>query len=132
MAALKGGKNTGSFDKPDERRDFQGHGHLDVINFEGGTVVGRGVFEPGWRWSNDVKPIAETETCQAAHVGYCLKGRMTIHMDNGEEFQIKAGDAYRIIPGHDAWVEGSETCEMLDFMGYSEYAVRKEPVKKSA
>jgi hypothetical protein len=77
-----------SFIRPDEVRDFQGHGHLDVLNFANGLTIGRGVFEPGWRWSNDVKPIAGTATCQAPHAGYCLSGSMTIRMENGEQFRI--------------------------------------------
>jgi mannose-6-phosphate isomerase-like protein (cupin superfamily) len=113
------------FGRPDERRNFKGHGHLDLLNFDDGTIVGLGVFEPGWRWSVDVKPLAETESCQADHTGYCLKGSMTIRMDNGDEFQIKAGQAFRIPPGHDAWVDGNETCEALDVSGYKEYAVPK-------
>jgi len=120
------------FSHPDERRPFKDHGHLDVLKFDDGTVVGLGSFEPGWRWSNDVKPIAETESCQADHTGYCLKGQMTIRMDSGEEFQIKAGDAYRIPPGHDAWVDGNETCEALDVTGVKDYAVKNEASRKIA
>lgn len=120
------------FAHPDERRNFKGHGHLDVLNFEDGTMIGLGVFEPGWRWSNDVKPIVETESCEADHTGYCVKGRMTIRMNSGEEFQIKAGEAFRIPPGHDAWVEGNETCEALDVTGYRDYAVKKGSQKKVA
>lgn len=114
------------FGRPDERRPFKAHGHLDLLTFEDGTTVGLGVFEPGWRWSNDVKPIAETASCQADHTGYCLKGSMTIRMDNGEEFEVKAGQAFRIPPGHDAWVNGNETCEALDVSGYKEYALPKK------
>ena len=121
----------GNFNRPDERRDFKGHGHLDVLNFPDGTVVGKGVFEPGWKWSNDVKPIAGTQTCEASHVGYCLKGEMTIKMNDGKEFHIKAGDAFEIPPGHDAWVDGKEACELLDFGGYASYA-KPQKDKKAA
>lgn len=117
---------------PDERREFKAHGHLDLVKFEDGASLGLGVFEPGWRWSADVKPIAGTESCQSDHTGYCLKGRMTIRMDSGEELQIKAGDAVRIPPGHDAWVEGNETCELLDFTGYEHYALESKTEKKAA
>lgn len=115
-----------SFTQPDERREFKGHGHLDVLNFEGGPVIGRGEFEPGWRWSTDVKPIAGTNSCEAPHVGYCLSGSMVIRMDDGEEIRIKAGDAFQIAPGHDAWVEGSEKTVLLDFSGFAEYAKEKK------
>lgn len=114
-----------SFDQPDERREFQGHGHLDVVNFGDGASAGRAVFEPGWKWSNDVKPIAGTESCEAEHVGYCLSGSMVVRMDSGEEIRVTKGDAFHLPPGHDAWVEGDEACEMLDFAGYKEYAKRQ-------
>jgi hypothetical protein len=120
------------FGKPDERREFKGHGYLEVLKFEDGTVVGRGVFEPGWRWSTDVQPIAETESCRAAHTGFCLKGSMVIRMDGGEEFRVTAGEAFRIPAGHDAWVDGGETCELLDFSGFKEYAVPKRTGEKAA
>ena len=116
---------TKTFRSPDEVRPFKGHGHLDVLNFSNGTVVGRGVFEPGWRWSNDVKPIADTKSCEAPHTGYCISGSMVIHMDSGEEFTIRPGDAFVIPPGHDAWVEGSSPCVMIDVSGYKDYAKKK-------
>ena len=113
------------FDQADERRDFKAHGHLDILDFKE-VSIGRAIFEPGWRWSNDLKPLVETESCQAAHTGYCLKGSMTIRMDDGKEFQIGAGEAFRIPAGHDAWVNGNETCELLDFTGYGDYAKAKK------
>ena len=121
-------KNTGvtfckNFKKPDERRDFKAHGHLDVCHFEGGSIsLGRGVFEPGWRWSDDVKPIAQTASCEHEHTGYCIGGAMTIHMDDGREFEIKEGDSFHVPAGHDAWTEGASPCILLDFTGFRSYA----------
>ncbi len=115
-----------SFDDPDEKRDFKGHGYLEILNFENDLTIGRGVFEPGWRWSRDVRPIAGTESCEASHTGYCLQGSIVIRMDDGQEFRIKAGDAFHIPPGHDAWVDGDETCVLLDIGGYSDYAKAKK------
>ena len=120
------------FSHPDERRNFKSHGYLDILNFSDGTIIGHGVFEPGWRWSADVKPIAETKSCEADHTGYCLRGKMTVRMDDGEEFEVKAGDAFRIPAGHDAWVEGAEPCELLDISGSSDYARKSVPIKKTA
>ena len=82
----------------------------------------RGVFEPGWKWSQDVAPIAGTKSCQAPHLGYVIQGRMKIRMDDGTEKEISPGDFFQINPGHDAWVVGSEDCILLDFAGYSAYA----------
>ena len=62
------------FDAPDEIRPFQDKGKVEILNI-GGGVVGRAVFEPGWKWSDHVRPIAGTDTCQAAHVGYVVSDR---------------------------------------------------------
>jgi len=111
-----------NFQNPDERRDFKRHGHLDLLQFSDDVSIGRAEFEPGWKWSSDVKPIAGTDSCEAPHAGFCLSGTMMIHMDNGDEFRIHAGDAFHIPPGHDAWVEGNEKCVMIDVGGYKSYA----------
>jgi len=113
-----------NFDSPDEVRPFEGKGEGRVVDVDG-HVVGKGVFEPGWRWSNNVKPIANTDSCQAPHLVYCVSGRMTVRMDDGTELEIGPGDAASIAPGHDAWVdEGGEPCVMIDFGGFSKYAQR--------
>jgi hypothetical protein len=111
-----------NFDRPDEDRRFREHGHLEVLNFGEGRTIGKGIFEPGWSWSADVKPIAGTESCLAGHTGYCIQGKMEIRMDDGRTFTIRAGDAFEIAPGHDARVIGDERCVLVDFGGFSEYA----------
>lgn len=111
-----------NFSNPDEVRKFVSRGHLEVLNFKDNASIGRGVFEPGWRWSKDVKPIANTTFCEAAHTGYCISGQMKIAMFNGDEFTIQPGEAFYLPPGHDAWVEGNEPCVLIDFSGYREYA----------
>jgi quercetin dioxygenase-like cupin family protein len=114
---------TKDFAHPDEKRPFEDKGYLEVLQFDD-TTVGRGIFEPGWRWSQHVKPIANTKSCQAAHTAYVVQGRMHIAMDDGDELDLKAGDVVRIPPGHDAWVVGDETCVILDFSGAETYARR--------
>jgi mannose-6-phosphate isomerase-like protein (cupin superfamily) len=109
-----------SLDAPDEERPF-GHGRMRVVQL-GSTTVGRGTFEPGWRWSQDVKPIAGTESCQAHHTIYVLSGRMGIRMNDGSELEIGPGDAVVIPPGHDAWTIGDEPCEAIDTTGVARYA----------
>jgi mannose-6-phosphate isomerase-like protein (cupin superfamily) len=108
------------FASPDETRAF-GHGHIDVIQFEGGTV-GRAVFEPGWRWSTDVKPVAGTKSCQVHHAAYVLSGRMHVVMDDGSAIDLAPGEFTVIPPGHDAWTVGKEPCVMFDFAGATDYA----------
>jgi hypothetical protein len=117
MAGLEGK----TFDNPDEVREFQAHGRVELVNLESGTV-GRGTFEPGWKWSNDVKPIAGTDSCQVAHVGYVLSGRMTVAMDDGTEREYAPGEAFNMPPGHDAWTVGDEPAVLLDFGGLKGYA----------
>jgi uncharacterized protein YjlB len=110
-----------SLDAPDETRPFAAHGRMDVVQV-GETTVGRGVFEPGWRWSDDVKPIAGTDSCLANHTIYVLSGRMAIRMDDGTEIEIGPGDAIVIPPGHDAWTVGDEACIAIDTTGVARYA----------
>jgi mannose-6-phosphate isomerase-like protein (cupin superfamily) len=110
-----------SIEKPDERRDFP-RGHLEVLNLSGLTF-GVATFEPGWRWSESVRPIAGTESCQVHHNGYCVQGRMRVRMDDGSEAEIGPHDVYVIPPGHDARVVGDEPFVTYDFAGgAAEYA----------
>jgi len=112
-----------NFDSPDETRPFEGMGKAEVLNI-GGQVVGKATFEPGWKWSNNVKPIAGTDSCQVSHLGYVLSGRMKVYMDDGSEFEVGPGDVAAIPPGHDAETVGDEACVQLDFGEFGEYAKR--------
>lgn len=105
----------------DESRPFAQHGHAEIFNIGGGTAM-RGVFEPGWKWSADIGPIAGTKSCQASHLGYVVSGRMCIRTDEGQEEEMGPGDFFRISPGHDAWVVGSESCVLVDFAAHDQYA----------
>ena len=121
------------FSSPDEKRAFQDHGYVEILSFSDGTV-GRGVFEPGWRWSKDVKPIANTKTCEASHAAFVVSGRMHIVSDEGDEADIGPGDVVFLEPGHDAWVIGNDPCILLDFGGMSQYAQprgRTQPAQPS-
>lgn len=111
-----------SADAPDETRPFKdGKGKLELVNMGGGPV-GRATFEPGWKWSEHVKPMAGTDSCQAAHAGYMLSGRMVIRMDDGEEVEFGPGDFMECAPGHDAWIVGDEACVVIDWTGFGNYA----------
>src|SRR5438132_9794687 len=113
-------KSTGS---PDETRPFADKGQAAVVNV-GDHPVLYGTFEPGWRWSEHVKPIAGTDSCQTTHLGYVLSGRMHIKMDDGTEGDIGPGDVFSIPPGHDAWTVGDAACVAVDFGQVEHYAQR--------
>ena len=112
-----------SFDSPDEVRPFEGNGEAKVVEMAGHTI-GRGTFEPGWKWSANVKPIAGTDSCQVSHLGYVLSGRMKVMMDDGSELELSPGELVDIPPGHDAVVVGDESCVFIDFGEFGEYAKR--------
>jgi len=117
---------TKSFSKPDEVRTFP-KGKVELINI-GGAAVGRGTFEPGWKWSTSVQPIAKTKSCEAPHFQYHLSGTLKIVMDDGKQFECKAGDVSLLPSGHDAWVVGNEPVVVIDFQGMVDYA--RASVKK--
>jgi hypothetical protein len=111
-----------SFDSPEEVRPFANDsGHLELVNLDAGPV-GRAVFKPGWRWSKDVQPIAQTDSCQAAHACYFISGRMVVASDDGEEVEYGPGDLALMAPGHDAWIVGDEPCVVIDWQGFADYA----------
>jgi hypothetical protein len=109
-----------NFEAPDETREFP-HGRAEILAIGGGEV-GRLVLEPGWRWSNDVKPIAKTESCEAPHFQYHVSGRLGILMDDGTELVAGPGDITSLPSGHDAWVVGDEPVVVVDWYGASNYA----------
>jgi PAS domain-containing protein len=110
-----------SFARPDERREFP-KGHTDIVKVGSGEV-GRLVFQPGWRWSKDVKAIARTASCEAPHFQYHVSGRLAIRMDDGTEFIAGPGDVTSLPKGHDAWVVGDEPAVVVDWFGASHYAL---------
>ena len=89
-------------------------GRIDVVELDD-TIVGRMTYEPGWRWSVDVKPIAGTETCQYHHLGVTLAGHLRVQLPDGTELEVGPGDVFEIPPGHDAWVVGDDPWVSVDF-----------------
>jgi len=109
-----------SFQQPNETRNFP-HGRAEILKV-GEAEVGRMTFQPGWRWSTDVKPIAGTASCEAPHFQYHVSGRLAIRMDDGSEFVAVPGDVTSLPSGHDAWVVGDEPVVVVDWFGASNYA----------
>ena len=112
-----------SLDKPEETRTFP-KGQVEIIKV-GGVTFGKGTFQPGWKWSESVKPIAKTDSCQAPHTNIHISGRMHVKMDDGTEKEYGPGDVGIIPPGHDAWIVGNEPCVIIDITGMTHYAEAK-------
>ena len=110
-----------SLDMPDETRTLP-NGRTDIWNL-GDFVVGRIVFEPGWRWSKDVKPIAQTEWCEYHHLGLIMEGTLHYVTPEGLEMEVSPGMLFEILPGHDAWVVGDEPVVQFDFAGMRTFAL---------
>ncbi len=108
------------FDRPDETRSFE-KGKFDLVRI-GALAVGRASYDPGWKWSTHVGPIAGTKSCQVEHVGLVVSGRCRVVMDDGKTFSLGPGDLFHIAPGHDSWVEGTEPYVSLHFLGADQYA----------
>ena len=116
------GVEARGFDSPDETRTPD-KTKVEIVRM-GGTTVGRMRLEPGWRWSECIKPIVGGERCQLHHVGLLESGAMKVAHEDGTEQEISAGQAYVIHPGHDAWVVGDEPVMGFEFQSETaeEYA----------
>lgn len=102
-----------SLNHADEIRDLP-KTHIEVVNFNELSVM-RVIFQPGWKWSECVRPTVGTDSCLAPHINYVISGRLMIAMDDGSNQEMKAGDVAIIPPGHDAWVIGDEPFVAIDF-----------------
>jgi hypothetical protein len=102
-----------SFDAADEVRTPD-KTKLEVVNL-GTTVAGRMTAQPGWKWSECIKPVVGGDSCQALHIGAAISGKLHVKHDDGTEIDLVPGDAYTIQPGHDAWVVGNEAFVALEF-----------------
>lgn len=108
------------FDESNDVRQIS-NGRIEVVEL-GDRVIGRMTYQPGWRWSVDVKPIAGTQSCQFHHVGVTTRGRLRVEMQDGVELEIGPGEVFEIPPGHDAWVVGDEPWVSVDFEAMRAYA----------
>jgi class 3 adenylate cyclase len=114
-----------TFEDPDETVTFD-RGRVHIVTV-GSMTIGHEVAEPGWRWSEHVKPIVGTEWCEFHHAMYVLTGRMRVLMRDGETHDIGAGQVVDITPGHDAWVLGDEAVTSIDLQGVVGWARPPEP-----
>jgi hypothetical protein len=107
------GVQVGRFDAPDETRS-PAKTKIDVVKMDV-TTAARFSFEPGWKWSECIKPVVGTESCQVRHVGVVHAGRLHVTHDDGSQGEVGPGDAYVIEPGHDAWVVGGDPFVAYEF-----------------
>jgi mannose-6-phosphate isomerase-like protein (cupin superfamily) len=107
------GLTTKSFGSPDEVRTPD-KTRVEVVDL-GSVKAARLTAEPGWRWSECIKPVVGGDSCQAHHVGVIVSGTMHVVHNDGTEGDAKPGDAYVIEPGHDAWVVGDEPVVSFEF-----------------
>lgn len=108
------------FNAPDEVREFE-KGRFELVKI-GEMMIGRASYEPGWKWTEHVKPLAGTDVCEIEHVGLVLSGRAMVLMNDGTEIELTPGDMFAIGPGHDSWVVGDEPYVSLHFLGADAYA----------
>ncbi|HYF45980.1 MAG TPA: cupin domain-containing protein [Acidimicrobiales bacterium] len=114
------GIETNDFAAPDETRTPD-KTTVELVKLAGGEI-GRYTFEPGWRWSECIKPVVQTDTCQVEHIGYVVSGHLHVVHDDGTEADLTQGAVYRVAPGHDAWTVGDEAAVFVEFQGAANYA----------
>jgi hypothetical protein len=114
------GVESRDFSSPDETRTPE-KTHIEVVTLAGGEI-GRYTFQPGWRWSECIKPVVGTDSCQVDHIGYMLSGTLGVRHEDGTETQVRAGSVYRIAPGHDGWTIGDEPVVAIEFQGAADFA----------
>ena len=97
-----------SLAQPDETRSFD-KGKVELVTVNDVTF-GRATLQPGWKWSTCVKPLVNTQSCEAPRLQYHIAGRLHVVMDDGTEQDFGPGEVSHIPPGHDAnqcqWSEG--------------------------
>ena len=112
-----------SLNQPDEGRSVE-NGQVDLVRLGGGATFTRLTLYPGWQWSQSVKPLVKTQSCQVHHVGHVISGWMVVKLDSGEEIEYGPGDVYDIPPGHDAWIAGDETYVGVDISSEMANSIR--------
>ena len=115
------GFDVNDFSSPDEVRSPDPTVNVEVVKLAGGEI-GRYTFQPGWRWSEHVKPVVGTDSCQTEHVGFLVSGTMGVQTDDGTTGEAHAGSVYHIAPGHDGWVIGDDPVVVVEFQGAATYA----------
>ena len=115
------GLDINDFSSPDEIRKPDPTATVEVVKLAGGEI-GRYTFQPGWRWSEHIRPVVGGDSCQTEHIGYLVSGTMGIQTADGTTGEVQPGSVYHIAPGHDGWVIGNEPVVVVEFQGAANYA----------
>jgi hypothetical protein len=115
MRGVEMGVTHKDLGRPDDTMTFD-NGKIEIVKI-GEVTVRRSTFQPGWRWSVNVGPIAGSATCPVHHVGYIVSGRLHVATNDGADAEFGPGEAYEIQPGHDGWVAGQEPLISVEFSG---------------
>ena len=115
------GLDINDFSSPDEVRNPAPTATVEVVKLAGGEI-GRYTFQPGWRWSEHIKPVVGGDSCQVEHIGYVVSGTLGVTSDDGSSGEATPGCVYRIAPGHDGFVVGDEPVVVVEFQGAKTYA----------
>ena len=108
------------FEEPDEALFFE-KGRFEIVRI-GGVTIGRATYEPGWKWSEHVRPVAGTQFCEVEHVGLVVAGRAVAAMGDGRLLELEPGTLFYVPPEpHDSWVVGDEQYVSLHFLGADQY-----------
>jgi len=108
------------FEQPDETREFE-RGKFEIVSI-GGLTIGRATYQPGWKWSEHVAPLAGTPFCEIEHVGLVISGRAVAAMAGGAVVELAPGSLFHVPPSpHDSWVVGDEPYVSLHFLGADSY-----------
>ena len=105
------------FDNPDEKLDMKEAGGIHIVRLGDGTAGMHAIFEPGWTWEKDEKPLlGHPSSCPMHHTGYCISGNLVVRMvETNTEARIGAGDFFDIPAGHDGYVYGPDRVELILF-----------------
>ena len=103
-----------SFDIPDDSFPVGNIARVEFLHL-GETDAHRATFQPGFRWTEHVKPLVDTDLCEIPHTGIVVSGRIGVRMADGTEREMGPGDVFNVGPGHDVWVIGDEPYVAIDF-----------------
>jgi len=106
-----------NFDSADEVRTPD-KAKVEIVKL-GDATVGRATFQPGWRWSECIKPVVGGDSCQVEHLGVILSGRLGARHNDGTEVEVGPGEVFHVEPGHEGWVIGDEPVVSIEFQSES-------------